>query len=96
MQLKFDHDDLAPLVRQVVAQVVAELHQAEAAVPQDRIAFGEDESAWLLSMEQHQLLTQRKMGRLRFSRGPGGKILYQREALVEYLISREVSAEGGK
>jgi hypothetical protein len=60
---------------------------ARATLP-DRLAFPEAEAAALLGLHAYQLRDERRRGRVRASRGPGGKILYTRQNLLDYLLSR--------
>jgi hypothetical protein len=85
--LVLDTEALGPLVRQIVAEVLGQMGQAKATIP-EKLAFPEAEAARLLSLRPHQLRDERLRGRIRASAGPGRKVLYVRQGLVDYLVSR--------
>jgi hypothetical protein len=93
LTLHLGGDALRPLVQQVVTEALAQLEQARAALP-DKLAYSEAEAAALLSLEQHQLRDERRRGRIEASVGPGRKILYSRQQLVDYLARRPWQADG--
>lgn len=86
VQLQVEIDSLRPLVRAVVAEVLAELGQIGGS--DGRLAYTEPEAAALLGLTSRQLGEQRRAGRLSYSRGPKGSILYSKGDLLEYLASR--------
>jgi hypothetical protein len=87
LQLHLNPEALRPLIRDVVAEVLAALEQDRK--PLDgKMAYGEAEAARLLSLHPHQLRDERRRGRIAASVGPGRKILYRREDLLEYLMVR--------
>jgi hypothetical protein len=81
-------DAITPLVRQIVREALAQLEEARAALP-DKLAYSEAEAATLLSLAPHQLRDERLRGRIKPSLGPGRRILYTRQQLLDYLRSRE-------
>ena len=81
-------DALAGLIRRVVEETLAAVERDRAAVPDGKLAFTEAEAARLLSLNPWQLRGERRLGRIRASAGPAGKILYSREDLLEYLRAR--------
>jgi hypothetical protein len=87
LSLQLEPDALAPLIRQVVAEVVAALEQ-DRKLLDGKMAYGEAEAARLVSLHPHQLRDERRRGRIAASGGPGRKILYRREDLLEYLMAR--------
>ena len=93
MRVDFHADDLRPLVRAVVAEVMAELERAEVQVPADKLAYSEAEAASLLSLLPHQLRDERRRGRIAASQVVGGRVRYTAEALREYLADRQVSPD---
>jgi hypothetical protein len=87
--LTIDAEALRPVIRAVIAEVLAELGAVNGA---DRLAYTEAEAATLLGLQRHQLADQRRAGRLSYSRGPKGSILYSRSDLLGYLASRREGA----
>lgn len=87
MKIEIDPDDLAPVIEQAVAASIARLEGTRFG-DADKLAFREPEAARLLSLESHQLRDERLRGRIKASMGPGGKILYTRQNLIDYLASR--------
>jgi hypothetical protein len=87
VNLQLDADALRPLVREIVAETLAAVEQDRQALG-DKLAIGEAEAARLLSLATHQLRDERLRGRISASVGPGRKILYSREDLLDYLRSR--------
>jgi hypothetical protein len=94
IHLDIDPADLAPVIRAAVEEAIAAL-DADRTLIGDRLAVGEAEAARLLSLHPHQLRDERLRGRIKASLGPGRKILYSREDLLEYLRSRRWEKNGG-
>jgi hypothetical protein len=92
MRIELENSDLAPMVRRIVAQTLAELQNDGDRL--DKLAFTEPEAAALLSMEPWQLRDERRDGRIGASVGRGGKILYAKSDLLRYLESRRWQAKG--
>jgi hypothetical protein len=90
--LHVDPAALQPLIRAVVEATLAAVEIDRSALP-DKLAFSEAEAARLLSLHQHQLRDERQRGRVEASVGPGRKILYSREQLLDYLASRRWEGE---
>lgn len=88
LSLQLPPDALRPLIAEVVAEVVRQLDAARAHVPDGRLAYSESEAAALLGLHAHQLRDERRRGRIAASVGPGRKILYARQDLLDYLASR--------
>jgi len=86
-QLQINPDALEPLVRRVAEEVALKLEESQAAVA-GKLAYPEAEAARLVSLNPWQLRDERLRGRIRASKGPGGKVLYRREDLTAYLLSR--------
>jgi len=85
MQMHITRDELRPLVRAVVAEVLAEL---EARMVDDgRLAFSEAEAADLLGIRPHVLRDARLRGEITACRIAGGRVRYTRHQLLEYLLS---------
>jgi hypothetical protein len=84
---------LRPLVRDVVAEVVRQLDEAKASLP-EKLAFSEAEAARLLSLNVHQLRDERLRGRIAASQVVGKRIRYTRQDLLDYLM-RERTAPAG-
>lgn len=92
LRLDLDADALRPLIRLIAAEVLAQLDCQRGR--DDRLAYSESEAAALLGLQTHQLRDQRLQGRLSYSRGPKGCVLYSRRDLLEYLADRREEARG--
>jgi hypothetical protein len=92
IHLQLDAEALAPLVRQVVAEVLAATADDRAKVG-DRLCYTEAEAAALLGLNEHQLRDERLRGRIGASSIVGRRIRYTREDLVRYLAERRWRAE---
>ncbi len=88
LSLVIDPAALEPLIRNVIEQTICRLDAARAALPNEKLAYTEAESARLLSLNQHQLRDARLRGEIAASVGPGRKILYAKNDLLGYLASR--------
>src|SRR4051794_6950105 len=86
--LAIDPEALRPLIAAVVAEAVAQLGHAQAALPDGKLAYSEQEAARLLGLNEHQLRDERLRGRIRASAIVGRRIRYRREDLVAYLAER--------
>jgi hypothetical protein len=93
LALALDADALRPLVRAVVAEVLASLEAANARLP-DRLAYSEAEAARLLGLNPHQLRDERLRGRVAASKIVGGRIAYTRADLEAYLLRGRAPAGG--
>jgi hypothetical protein len=91
MHLSIDPEALRPLVREIVAEVLAQVETARASLP-DRLAFSEPEAARLLGLAPHQLRDERQRGRIAASQVVGRRVRYLREDLLAYLTSRRTEA----
>jgi len=78
---------LKPLIEQVVVEVLAQVENARAGLG-DRIAFSEQEAAYLLDLKPHQLRDERRRGRITASSIVGRRIRYLRQDLLTYMTSR--------
>jgi hypothetical protein len=92
LHLQIEPEILDPIVLRVVEQTIAALEKDRAALDR-RLAFGEGEGARLLSLHAHQLRDERLRGRIKASIGPGRRILYTKQDLLDYLAARRW--EGG-
>lgn len=86
MKLSFDAVDLDPVVRAVVAEVLAQ-HDATDAKLGNRLAFPEPEAAALLGIAPHVLRDARRRGEVMAKR-VGKRFLYSREGLARWLNER--------
>jgi len=96
MQLIVDAVELKALVRDVIRETLAELRASGETLGIDRdgpIAISEAEAAHRLGLQRHQLRDQRLKGRVPFSRGPRGRILYRTSDLEAYLAARRVEMD---
>ena len=84
MNLQLDPAVLGPLIRQVVAETVAQLEVDRARLG-DKIAFSEAEAARLLGLREHQLRDARLASKIACSQITGRRIRYSREDLLRYL-----------
>ena len=87
MKLHFDSEDLAPLIREILTEVLDQVN-ADNAMVGKRLAIPEAEAARLLSMEPHQLRDERYDGRIKASMSRGGRIVYAKSDLIGYLNRR--------
>jgi hypothetical protein len=90
--LAIDPAALKLLIEQIAVELLGRL-EADRARLNGRIAYREAEAAPLVGLEVHQLAGERKKGRIAASIGPGQKILYSRENLLEYLARRPWTPE---
>jgi hypothetical protein len=79
--LQLDADELRPIIREIVGQVLAELGNGNG----DRLAYLEPEAAQLLGLQPHQLRDLRLAGKIKASKGPRNRALYTRSDLLAYL-----------
>jgi hypothetical protein len=93
LTLALDPAALAPLVRAIVAECLAQLRADEARLT-GRIAYSEDEAAALLGLQPHVLRDERRRGRIAASSIVGRRIRYTREHLLDYLLGRRVDSNG--
>jgi hypothetical protein len=99
LNLQIDAAALKPLIAAIVAETIAAVEARIAGLDAGRVAYTEPEAAAALGLQASQLRGEREMRRVRASVGPAGRILYTREALVEYLASRpwpECARNGNK
>jgi hypothetical protein len=90
--LTFNAESLRPLVAEIVQEALARFETARATLP-DKLAFGEQEAARLLSLQPYQLRDERLRGRIAASVGPGRRVLYRRADLENYLLGRRWCAK---
>ncbi len=83
MTLTYDAEDLAPLVRAVVAEVLAQ-READEATLSGKLALKEPEAAALLSIPRHVLGDMRRRGEVSAVRA-GKCYLYARSELLRFL-----------
>jgi hypothetical protein len=72
----------------IIREVLAEVDQARAAVPERRLAYSEAEAAALLGLAPHQLRDERLRGKIASSQIVGRRVRYLRGDLVAYLMAR--------
>ncbi|GAB4159928.1 MAG: hypothetical protein Tsb009_37250 [Planctomycetaceae bacterium] len=87
MKVQFDQADLAPLIEAAVAEAIRQIDETSSLIG-GKLAIPEAEAARLLSMNPHQLRDERYEGRIAASVGRGGRILYSKNDLLNYLASR--------
>lgn len=88
MKVEFAGEDLRPLVREVVAEVLEQAEAERAKLNDHRIAYSEAEAARMLGLERHQLRDERTRGNIGASVVVGRRIRYTRDDLLEYLGRR--------
>jgi hypothetical protein len=93
LSFQIDAERLRPLIEAVIEQTLLRLEQIRATLP-DRMAFGESEAARLIGLQAHQLRDERLRGRVEASVGPGKRLLYRRQDLEKYLLSRRWNGNG--
>lgn len=76
--------DLRPVVEAVVAETLATLQAADAAIGGHRLAYLEREAAELLGVRPHTLRDARLRGEIVGTK-IGGRIAYERSELLSYL-----------
>lgn len=86
--LAIDPEALRPLIAAVVAEALAQLGQAQAALPDGEV-FTEQEAARFLKLNEHQLRDERLRRRIRASAIVGRRVRYRRADLLTYLTERE-------
>jgi hypothetical protein len=87
VNVSLDAEALRPLIQEVVAEVLAQLREAEAKLP-EKLCYSEQEAARLLSLNVWQLRDERLRGRISASAIVGKRIRYARQDLIAYLASR--------
>jgi hypothetical protein len=95
LSLDLDPEALAPLVERIVAEALSRLESEPARFDGSRLAYSEPEAAALLSLAPHQLRDERRRGRIKASVGPGRKVLYAKQDLLDYLMSRRWAPDNG-
>ncbi len=88
LNLSIPPEALKPLVRDIVAEAIAQMEAARAAVPDGKLAYSEPEAAALLGLRVHQLRDERRRGRIQASVIVGRRVRYQRDDLLTYLRER--------
>ena len=92
LTLNIEPGALRPLVAEIVREVLTQLDEAQARLP-DKLAFSEAEAARLLGLAPHQLRDERLRGRIAASTIVGRRVRYTRDDLVRYLTDRRVERE---
>ena len=92
LSLAVEPDALTRLVRTVVEETLSAL-EADRASLGEKLAYPEPEAAALLSLNPHQLRDERLRRRIKASVGPGRKILYSHQDLLDYLAERRWGRE---
>jgi hypothetical protein len=87
---------MRPLIAEVVSATIAQLESVRATLPDNRLAYSEAEAADMLGLNPNQLRDERKRKRIKAATGPGRKVLYTRQQLLDYLASRPWRSEGNE
>ena len=83
MRIEFNADDLRPLIRKVVAELLEQI-AADRAKLDGRFGFSEPEAAALLGIRRHALRDLRRGGKIKASK-PGARIVYSGDSLLELM-----------
>jgi hypothetical protein len=94
INFQFNPEALAPLVERIVTEALSRLEVERARLDGGKLAYPEAEAAALLSLAPYQLRDERRRGRIRASVGPGRRVLYTQQQLLEYLTSRPWQQNG--
>ncbi|MGE3807288.1 MAG: helix-turn-helix domain-containing protein [Gemmataceae bacterium] len=78
---------LRPLITEIVRQVLAELEQQRAELPDE--VMTEREAARVLKLSERQLADERRRGRITASGIVGRRIRYTRADVLAYLAERQ-------
>jgi hypothetical protein len=92
LELKVDESALRPLVRLVVAEVLAELERLQR-FQQDRLVYSEAEAADMLGLRQHQLRDIRRESKIGHTTIVGRRIRYTLADLMTYLSRQHQEPE---
>ena len=82
-EFRFDESRLVPLIKLVVAEVMAEIEQLKKANT-ERLVYSEVEAASMLGLHRHQLRDIRRRGEISHTRIVGRRIGYTMSDLVAY------------
>jgi hypothetical protein len=93
LKLELDADALRPLIREIVAETLAQVEQDSGPFA-GKLAIGEAEAARALSLPPHALRDLRLRGEIMASKGPRRRVLYSREDLVSYLLATRSNGNG--
>lgn len=96
MKLTFDVEDVRPLVEAAVEEALRRVQQAQDALPEGQMAYHEKEAAPLLGMKWYQLRDERRRGKIRGFKGPGGKVYYSKQDLLAYVAHNRDGEGAGK
>jgi hypothetical protein len=95
LSLQVDPVALRPIIEAVVSETLSQL-ETERAKLAGQLAFPEAHAARLIGLNPHQLRDERIRGRIEASVGPGRRVLYTREQLLQYLLSRRWVNQNGQ
>lgn len=82
-EFRFDESALKPLIKSVVAEVLAEVEQLKK-TSNDRLVYSEVEAASMLGLHRHQLRDIRQRGEISHTRLVGRRIGYTLSDLMAY------------
>jgi Helix-turn-helix domain len=89
--LRLDPAGLAPLIRSIVSEVLAQIEADRQMLPENgKLCFSEAEAAAMLGVEPHVLRDERRRGRIGASQIMGRRIKYTRADLLSYLAQRHI------
>ena len=90
--ISFDESELRPIVKAVVAEVLAEQKQLQQ-VYEGRLAYSEAEAANMLGLKQHQLRDLRRDNKISHTKIVGRQIRYTLQDLKDYLNRERVEIQ---
>jgi Helix-turn-helix domain len=89
--LRVDPAGLAPLIRNIVTEVLAQIEADRQMLPENgKLCYSEAEAAALLGVEPHVLRDERRRGRIGASQIVGRRIKYTKADLLAYLAERRI------
>ena len=84
MEITLNADDLRPVIREIVKEVITKFEADHARLPDGRLAYTAPEAAALLGVQPHVLSDARRRGVIDAVM-LGKRYLYPRETLLAYL-----------
>lgn len=95
LKIELDPETIRELARPIAAELLAQLRESEAKMGGDRQLWPEQEAARLFfGWRGHVLRDLRQRGEIAFVKGPGGRIFYDRQGILDYLAKHRTPATG--
>ena len=89
MSITIDNDNLRPLIQSVVTETLAAAEQAQAKLPEERLAYTESEAAALIGIASHVLRDARLRGEIVGTK-VGKRIVYEQDELIKFLVGNRI------